>query len=151
MYIVVNITSLHYQKAKCKYKYLVFLNFNTSVSSHVRINIGIQSMKSAQRKQVVALNIVLSIYKKGVPSAVGFPHCAGSGEGLFLSPKSYPHKCAEAGARTRDLPVTDGRLKKNICTICAKMDRIPITAETCKGIKLKAQLIRKNPLRVQFT
>jgi len=48
--------------------------------------------------------------KKGVPSAVGFPHCAGSGEGLFLSPKSYPHKCAEAGARTRDLPVTDGRL-----------------------------------------
>jgi len=45
---------------------------------------------------------------KGVPSAVGFPHCAGSGEGLFLSPKPYPHKCAEAGARTRDLPVTDG-------------------------------------------
>ena len=36
---------------------------------------------------------------KGVPSAVGFPHCAGSGEGLFLSPKPYPHKCAEAGAR----------------------------------------------------
>jgi len=31
------------------------------------------------------------------------------------------------------------------------MDRIPITAETCKGIKLKAQLIRKNPLGVQFT
>ena len=48
--------------------------------------------------------------KKGVPSAVGFPHCAGSGEGLSLSPKPYPHKCAEAGARTRDLPVTDGRL-----------------------------------------
>ena len=44
--------------------------------------------------------------KKGVPSAVGFPHCAGSGEGLFLRPKPYPHKCAEAGARTRDLPVT---------------------------------------------
>ena len=37
--------------------------------------------------------------KKGVPSAVGFPHCAGSGERLFLSPKPYPHKCAEAGAR----------------------------------------------------
>ena len=37
--------------------------------------------------------------KKGVPSAVGFPHYAGSGEGLFLSPKPYPHKCAEAGAR----------------------------------------------------
>ena len=34
--------------------------------------------------------------KKGVPSAVGFPHCAGSGEGLSLSPKPYPHKCAEA-------------------------------------------------------
>ena len=45
------------------------------------------------------------IIKKGVPSAVGFPHCARSGEGLFLSPKPYPHKCAEAGARTRDLPV----------------------------------------------
>jgi len=30
--------------------------------------------------------------KKGVPSDVGFPHCAGSGEGLFLSHKSYPHK-----------------------------------------------------------
>ena len=44
--------------------------------------------------------------KKGVPSAVGFPHCAGSGEGLSLRPKPYPHKCAEAGARTRDLPVT---------------------------------------------
>jgi len=34
------------------------------------------------------------IKKKGVPSAVGFPHCAGSGEGLFLSPKPYPHKSA---------------------------------------------------------
>jgi len=33
---------------------------------------------------------------------------------LFLSPKPYPHKCAEAGARTRDLPVTDGRLYR--CT-----------------------------------
>ena len=52
--------------------------------------------------------------KKDVPSAVGFPHYAGSGEGLFLSPKPYPHKCAEAGARTRDLPVTDGRLYR--CT-----------------------------------
>ena len=52
--------------------------------------------------------------KKGVPSAVGFPHCAGSGEGLSLSPKPYPHKCEEAGARTRDLPVTDGRLYR--CT-----------------------------------
>jgi len=51
---------------------------------------------------------------KGILSAVGFPHCAGSGEGLFLSPKPYPHKCAEAGARTRDLPVTDGRLYR--CT-----------------------------------
>jgi hypothetical protein len=52
--------------------------------------------------------------KKGVPSAVGFPHCAGSGEGLSLSPKPYPHKCAEVEARTRDLPVTDGRLYR--CT-----------------------------------
>jgi len=25
---------------------------------------------------------------KGVPSAVGFPHCAGSGEGLFVTCKS---------------------------------------------------------------
>jgi len=54
------------------------------------------------------------LLKKSVPSAVGFPHCAGSREGLFLSPKPYPHKCAEAGARTRDLPVTDGRLYR--CT-----------------------------------
>ena len=52
--------------------------------------------------------------KKGVPSAVGFPHYAGFGEGLFLSPKPYPHKCAEAGARTRDLPVTDGG-SKSMC------------------------------------
>ena len=50
----------------------------------------------------------------GVSSAVGFPHCAGSGEGLSLSPKPYPHKCAEARARTRDLPVTDGMLYR--CT-----------------------------------
>ena len=57
---------------------------------------------------------VYLMYHKGVPSAVGFPHCAGSGEGLSLSPKPYPHKCAEAGARTRDLPVTDGRLYR--CT-----------------------------------
>ena len=56
----------------------------------------------------------LCTLEKGVPSAVGFPHCAGSGEGLSLSPKPYPHKCAEAGARTRDLPVTDGRLYR--CT-----------------------------------
>jgi len=41
-------------------------------------------------------------------------HCAGSGEGLSLSPKPYPHKCAEAGAGTRDLPVTDDRLYR--CT-----------------------------------
>jgi len=52
--------------------------------------------------------------KKGVPSAVGFPHCAGFGEGLSLIPKPYPHKCAEAVARTQDLPVTDGRLYR--CT-----------------------------------
>ena len=52
--------------------------------------------------------------QKGVPSAVGFPHCAGSGKELSLSPKPYPHKRAEAGARTRDLPVTDGRLYR--CT-----------------------------------
>ena len=47
---------------------------------------------------------------KGVPSAVGFPHCAGSGEGLFLSSKPYPHKCAEAGARVHILVI---RKKKN--------------------------------------
>ena len=40
----------------------------------------------------------IEINKKGVSSAVGFPHCAGSGEGLSLSPKPYPHKCAEADA-----------------------------------------------------
>ena len=43
--------------------------------------------------------------KKGVPNAVGFPHCAGSGEGLFLSPKPYPHKCAEAGARQNSITI----------------------------------------------
>jgi len=37
--------------------------------------------------------------QQGVPSAVGFPHCAGSGEGLSLSPRPYPHKCAEAGVQ----------------------------------------------------
>ena len=67
-------------------------------------------------------NLLKTNKKKGVPSAVGFPHCAGSGEGLFLSPKPYPHKCAEAGARTRDLPVTDGRLYR--CTRPALLSRI---------------------------
>ena len=43
----------------------------------------------------------VTTFKKGVPSAVGFPHCAGSGEGLSLSPKPYPHKCAEAEATFR--------------------------------------------------
>jgi len=38
----------------------------------------------------------------------------GLGKGCFLSPKPYPHKCAEAGARTRDLPIIDGRLYR--CT-----------------------------------
>ena len=63
---------------------------------------------------LLALFLMCEHKKKGVPSAVGFPHCAGSGEGLSLSPKPYPHKCVEAGARTRDLPVTDGRLYR--CT-----------------------------------
>ena len=58
----------------------------------------------------------------GVPSAVGFLHCAGSGEGLFLSPKPYPHKCVEAGARTRDLPVTYGRLYRCTRPALQKMD-----------------------------
>ena len=55
-----------------------------------------------------------TIIKRGVPSAVGFPHCAGSGEGLFFKPQALPTQCAKAGARTRDLPVTDGRLYR--CT-----------------------------------
>jgi len=55
-----------------------------------------------------------AVVKKGVLSGVDFPHCAGFGEGLFLSPKPYSHKCAEAGTRTRDLPVTYGRLYR--CT-----------------------------------
>ena len=70
-----------------------------------------------------------SIYIKGVPSAVGFPHCAGSGEGLSLSPKPYPHKCAETGARTRDLPVTDGRLYR--CTRPALLVVNAITLILC--------------------
>jgi len=64
--------------------------------------------------QFITVKTYNSSVNKGVPSAVGFPHCAGSGEGLFLSLKPYPHKCAEAEARTRDLPVTDGRLYR--CT-----------------------------------
>ena len=31
-----------------------------------------------------------TIIKRGVPSAVGFPHCAGSGEGLFFKPQALP-------------------------------------------------------------
>jgi len=55
----------------------------------------------------------MSKIKKGVPSAIGFPHFAGSGR-VVLSTKPFPHKCAKAGARTQDLPVTDGRLYR--CT-----------------------------------
>jgi len=36
---------------------------------------------------IIFTKITRRIKKKGVPSAVGFPHCAGSGEGLFLSTK----------------------------------------------------------------
>jgi len=65
--------------------------------------------------------------KKGVPSAVGFPHCAGSGEGLSLSLKPYPHKCAETGARTRDLPVTDGRLYNSQATVAIFFSKLTYT------------------------
>ena len=41
---MVSSTNLHYWKAKCKYKYLVFLKFVASVSIRVRINIRIQSL-----------------------------------------------------------------------------------------------------------
>jgi len=51
---------------------------------------------------------------KGVPSAVGFPHCVGVCGRIVLSTKPFPHKCAESGARTRDLPIIDGRLYR--CT-----------------------------------
>ena len=64
MYIKVNNASLLYLIAKCKYKYLGFLNFIASLSIRVCINIRTQSLviKPAQRKQVVTLNIILSIY-----------------------------------------------------------------------------------------
>ena len=44
MYIVVNSTSLHYWNAKCKFKYLGFLNFIASLSIRVCINIRIQPL-----------------------------------------------------------------------------------------------------------
>jgi len=81
------------------------------LNRHTKRTIRLIHLKSVQLQQKSSST---NWNKKGVPSAVGFPHCAGSGEGLFLSPKPYPHKCAEAGARTRDLPVTDGRLYR--CT-----------------------------------
>ena len=70
--------------------------------------------RSNMNNFIIPATGLIIIIKRGVPSAVGFPYCAGSGEGLFLSPKPYPHKCVEAGARTRDVPVTDGRLYR--CT-----------------------------------
>ena len=85
--------------------YLLFL---LSFFRYIFLNIYISASKGLFHLYLQACK------KKGVPSAVGFPHCAGSGEGLSLSPKPNPHKCAEAGARTRDLPVTDGRLYR--CT-----------------------------------
>jgi len=50
------------------------------------------------------------------------------------SAKSYPHKYAEAGARTRDLPVTDGRLYR--CTRPA----LPIKWKYCFPTKFKTHL-----------
>ena len=84
------------------------LLFCKDLSPNIYSRIGMQKLLFCKD-----LKGALSL-KKGVPSAVDFPHCAGSGEGLSLNPKLYPHKCAEAGARTRDLPVTDGRLYR--CT-----------------------------------
>jgi len=87
----------------------------------------IRTLNSSRDLEMLAGNCVHiwlgapHLLKKGVPSAVGFPHCAGSGEGLFLSLKPYPHKCAEAGARTRDLPVIDSRLYR--CTRPALLDQ----------------------------
>ena len=73
----------------------------------------------------------IDVPSKGVPSAVGFPHCAGSGEGLSLRPKPYLHKYAEAGARTRDLPVTDGRLYR--CTRPALLGATKKRKTKCTG------------------
>ena len=39
-------------------------------------------MLQFQQKHFEAVNSLAAIPKKGVPSAVGFPHCAGSGEGF---------------------------------------------------------------------
>jgi len=83
--------------------FLIFLEPNLRFSVIVLI-----------KQSLIRFLACIDVPSKGVPSAVGFPHCAGSGEGLSLRPKPYLHKYAEAGARTRDLPVTDGRLYR--CT-----------------------------------
>ena len=80
------------------------------------------SAMPAEHAWIIGINLLLLLpcflsstkEKKGVPSAVCFPHCAASEEELSLRLNPYPHKCVEVGARTRDLPVTDGRLYR--CT-----------------------------------
>jgi len=42
--------------------------------------------------------------KKGRTQCRRLPALCGVWGRVVLSPKPYPHKCAEAGARTRDLP-----------------------------------------------
>jgi len=72
---------------------------------------------------------------------------------LFLSPKPYPHKCAEAGARTRDLPVTDGRLYR--CTRPAllfyqkeKGKKIEMMVKAYKYHFSVSKLLSKNPTAI---
>jgi len=56
------------------------------------------SQEDQERSLLCVLELVLvgelpgrnQLHKKGVPSAVGFPHCAGSGEGLFFKPQALP-------------------------------------------------------------
>ena len=52
--------------------------------------------------------MVIVYLKKGVPSAVGSRTHTGSGEGK-IAHRPYPHKYAEAGARTLDQLVTGGK------------------------------------------
>ena len=72
----------------CFYLYIM----NTDLCVMEIIGIGASYKTLMYCPQIVCALIHLK--KKGVPSAVGFPHRAGSWEGLSLSPKPYPHKCA---------------------------------------------------------
>jgi len=70
---------------KCKFPLIEALKNN-----NYQAYITISSTNKAQQDK-----------KKGVPSAVGFPHCAGSEEGLFFKPQALPTQmCRDWGYST---------------------------------------------------